>query len=252
MMHWMTPSRLKEASHAPFSLVKTTQWLEDFVAKPNMDLGRAGVVCPFVNRALKLETIQMMEVSMLEMSQSELENLIRECREIFLKQFPQQGKLSMYKALLLIFPDIADDQCSLIDQVQKKLKPFFVEKKLMLGEFYPCNQSPGLHNPDFRPLQSPVPMLVIRSMTEADLPFLSRTSDAPEVRAKFLEAYLEQMVALGHRSRLNEAQRTLEMAYQAIENQKTVKKSISRCPFKRLGRAANQMRLSVNSLFEIV
>ncbi|MEO0867043.1 MAG: DUF6875 domain-containing protein, partial [Cyanobacteria bacterium J06642_11] len=125
------------------------------------------------------------------------------------------------------------------DRIQRRLKPFFVEKRLMLGEFYPGNQSPGLHNPDFRPLQSPVPMLVIRSMTEPDLPFLSRTSDAPAVRIKFLESYVKQMSILGHSSRLAEAYQALGEAHQEL-NGGQVEASGSKCPVKRLENVIKQ------------
>ncbi len=250
MMHWMTLGELKAYSVESSSLLKTARWIEDFAAKPNVNLGRAGVVCPFIPSSLRLKSLQIMEVRALEMSQVELEALIKDCRETFLQQFPQQGKLSMYKALILVFPDISDDQCDYVDRVQQKLKPFFVEKRLMLGEFYPGNQSPGLHNSDFRPLQSPVPMLVVRSMTEADLPFLSRTVDAPEVRVKFLESYLKQMSILGHSSRLTEAYQALSESHQALDHKKNSAGPVSMCPFKRLERVIRRILFLDKSLFE--
>ncbi|MGD1949077.1 MAG: DUF6875 domain-containing protein [Leptolyngbyaceae cyanobacterium] len=213
------------------ALLATARWLEQFLAKPHPTLGRAGLVCPFVPRALRMETIQMVEVSTQELNQTELEALVKNCRETFLNQFPQQGNLATYKALLLIFPDIPNEQCGIVDQVQQKLKPFFVEKGLMLGEFHRFNQSPGLHNPDFRPLQSPVPMLAIRFMTEADLPFLSRTTDSPEMRVEYLAAYLDHMSAVGIGTKLPLAQQALIKAkYQLQSSDETG----TGCPIKRL------------------
>lgn len=234
-MHLKTPSQLTDSASSA-SLLKTTQWIENFLAKPHAELGRSGVVCPFVPKSLKLETMQMVEISTEGMSQSDLESLVKEYREIFLAQFPQQGKLAIYKALLLVFPDVLDDQCDVIDRVQQTLKPFFVEKGLMLGEFHRSNQSPGLHNPDFRPLRSPVPMLAIRFMTEADLPFLSRMTDSPRLRIQYLEAYLAHMAAMGESTKLIKAKRALIQARQQADAQPT-----SRCPVKRLGRSAKRM-----------
>ncbi|MEM7061543.1 MAG: DUF6875 domain-containing protein [Cyanobacteria bacterium P01_B01_bin.77] len=260
MMHLITPSQLKEsASSSP--LVKTTQWIEGFLAKPHADLGRSGLVCPFVPRSLKLETIQMVELSTQNVSQTEIESLVKECRELFLKQFPQQGKLAIYKALLLVFPDIQDEQCDVIDRVQQTLKPFFVEKGLMLGEFHRFNQSPGLHNPDFRPLQSPVPMLAIRFMTEADLPFLSRVTDCPRVRVKYLESYLDQMTTIVASTKLTTAKHALAQArYEAQISDRipesiqltseSTSESISKCPVKRLGAFLQQTSVVVRNSFE--
>lgn len=235
MMHLITPSQLKEFSAASSPLVKTAQWIENFLAKPHTDLGRSGIVCPFVPRSLRLETIQMVEISTQAMSEAELECLVKEARETFLNQFPQHGKLAIYKALLLVFPDIHDDQCDIVDRVQQKLKPFFVEKGLMLGEFHKNNQSSGLHNPDFRPLQSPVPMLAIRFMTEADLPFLSRITDSPRIRVRYLEAYLDQMSNIGGSTKLIDAKQALVNARYEAQLQEENIKPVSKCPVKRLG-----------------
>ncbi|MEA5464329.1 DUF6875 domain-containing protein [Leptothoe sp. PORK10 BA2] len=249
-MHWVTLGELREGSVESSALLKTAQWIEDFTAKPNKNLGRSGVVCPFIPRSLKLETIQLVEISALGMSQSELEGVIKDCRETFLQQVPRQGKLSLYKALIFVFSDITHDQCDYIDRIQQRLKPFFVEKRLMLGEFYPGNQSPGLHNPDFRPLQSPVPMLVIRSMTEPDLPFLSRTTDAPAVRVKFLESYLRQMAIMGHSSRLTEAYQALGEAQQDVIRRRQ-SEPMSKCPVTRLDRAIRQKVFEVSCWLRI-
>ena len=230
-MRLVTPSQSNDPAVASSALLATAQWLEHFLTKPHPALGRTGLVCPFVPRALKMETIQMVEVSTQGLNQTELEALVKDCRETFLNQFPQQGSLAIYKALLLIFPDIQNEQCGIVDQVQQKLKPFFVEKGLMLGEFHRFNQSPGLHNPDFRPLQSPVPMLAIRFMTEADLPFLSRTTDSPEVRVEYLEAYLDHMSAVGIGTKLPLAQQALIKAkYQLLRPSDNA----TSCPVKRL------------------
>ena len=232
-MQLVTPSQSKDPAVVSSALVTTTHWLEKFLARPHRDLGRSGLVCPFVPRALKMETIQMMEVATQGISQTEVETFVKDCREIFLNQFPQQGKLSIYKALLLIFSDIQDEQCAIVDQIQHKLKPFFVKKGLMLGEFHRFNQSPGLHNPDFRPLQSPVPMLAIRFMTEADLPFLSRITDRPQVRVKYLEAYLGHISAVGINTKLSLAQQALVEAQYQLQDTAEVTAPISKCPCKR-------------------
>ncbi|MUL38292.1 DUF6875 domain-containing protein [Gloeocapsopsis dulcis] len=92
---------------------------------------------------------------------------------------------------MLIFPDISTETAfKLIDGAQRHLKPFFVEAGLMLGEFHKQNNSPGLRNPNFRPLRSPIPMLGIRFMVESDLSFLNDLNSEPSLRTKYFEAYL--------------------------------------------------------------
>ncbi len=157
----------------------------------------------------------------------------------------------LYKAILLIFPDISGllEQTALVDRIQQQLKPFFVEEGLMIGEFHEHNESPGLHNPDFRPLRSPIPMLAIRFMTEPDLPFLSRSSDDPQVRIRYLNAYLQQISATNKDSKaFATAHAALQIAQSQVAsvapNTKLIRENSpvppSRCPVVKLKHLLNQ------------
>ena len=56
----------------------------------------------------------------------------------------------------------------------------------MIGEFHSAPPAKaGLHNPDFRPLYSPIPLLAIRNMVATDYPFLKSDQD-------MFRAYLER------------------------------------------------------------
>ncbi|WXA91173.1 hypothetical protein LZC95_32545 [Pendulispora brunnea] len=92
------------------------------------------------------------------------------------------------RALMVIFPDIhGHDVHGLVDSVQRRLKSEFVDRGLMIGEFHSGPPAaPGLHNADFRPLRSPLPMLAIRAMVPSDLPFLrGDTRHCAAYRARF-------------------------------------------------------------------
>ncbi len=128
------------------------------------------------------------------MEQKQVEEIVRSYRDIFIEIEPRSGAAALNKTILLLFPDFYTDRCfQLLNEVQQEIKPFFVEAGLMIGEFHQRNLSPGLHNENFRPLRSPVPLLAIRFMVEADLPFLNRPSDQPHLRIKYLEAYLQHL-----------------------------------------------------------
>ncbi len=47
----------------------------------------------------------------------------------------------------------------------------------MLGEFFNLCSKGGLRNPNFKPLRSPVPLLVVREMLEFDIAFLSESKE---------------------------------------------------------------------------
>jgi hypothetical protein len=93
--------------------------------------------------------------------------------------------------VLLIFPDVPIDRAhELIDAVQAELKPEFVRKGLMIGEFHTRNNVPGLHNDSFYPLRTPTPCLAIRHIVPSDLVFLDISRYSESVREQFLRAYL--------------------------------------------------------------
>ena len=263
-MQLIAPSQVENPVYGKeSSLFSITHWINHFLARPHQDLGRAGLVCPFIPRSLKMDTIRLVEVPASEMTQQGLEDFVKQCRETFLQQSPQTGKLSIYKALLLVFPDINDDQCGLIDNVQRNLKPFFVEKGLMLGEFHKFNDSPGLHNPNFYPLRSPIPMLAIRFMTESDLPFLSRMTDNPHTRIHYLQSYINCMGNIvKDSSKFSTAYEALAIAREeakresvnqsfnsnsALDVLKDMKTIPSKCPIKRLTRWLRKGKRSISS-----
>jgi hypothetical protein len=232
-----------QPSQPDFLLFKQVMtWVETFLGRPNPNLGRPGSVCPFVPRALQLDTIRLGIVRSHGLSAAQIEEMVKGYRDYFLTMEPSQGDLAVYKAILLVFPDVeAEEAPELIDGVQQKLKPFFVEEGLMLGEFHSYNQSPGLHNPDFRPLRSPVPMLAIRFMAESDLPFLSRANDAPAVRIRYLEAYLKRWADSSSEAQLRRARQFLAQAYaQQPQPQK--------CPFARVLRLGRSLKQKLRSL----
>jgi hypothetical protein len=191
-MELYTPSEIEQLQQDLPYLIETTQWLKTFLARPHPDLGRPGPVCPFAPKAIKLDYIRLRVIRSHNLVQQQVLNIVLPYLNTFLELEPREQEDSLNKAILLLFPDIShEDAPRLIDSVQKQLKPLFVESGLMLGEFHKRNQTPGLHNPNFRPLRSPIPMLAIRFMVESDLPFIQSADDL-NLRIRYLEAYLKR------------------------------------------------------------
>jgi hypothetical protein len=182
-----------ERTCGPASPLRTVlDWVRGFLAAPHPQLGRTGTVCPFVPTALEFDTIWMAEVQATPSFES-ISEIVTEYRNLFLETEPTSVPAAINKSFLLVFPSLRDKNAegsALVDKVQARLKRYFVDMGLMLGEFHANNESPGLRNPDFRPLRSPIPMLAIRHMVDSDLPFLIRESYAPEERSAFLRSYL--------------------------------------------------------------
>lgn len=182
--------QLQQNEDLPY-LIEIMEWVKNFLGRPHPNLGRSGAVCPFVPYSLKSNSIHLAVIRTKDLYPQQLAEVVGSYRDIFLSIEVKEQELAINRAFLLIFPDIdLEDASKLVDSVQQKLKPLFVESGLMIGEFHKRNETPGLHNPNFRPLRSPIPLLAIRFMVEADLPFLESPAD-PYLRIRYLEAYLK-------------------------------------------------------------
>lgn len=219
-MQLYTPLEIENIQQELPYLVEIMDWVRSFLGKPHRDLGRRGTVCPYVPHTLNSNSIYLRVIRTKNLESQQIEEIVLSYRDIFQELEPKKQELALNKALILIFPDIhLDDAPKIIDGIQQKLKPFFVETGLMIGEFHKRNETPGLHNPDFRPLHSPIPLIAIRFMVESDLPFL-QSADNPSLRIKYLEAYLNNF---GERfketANFQNAQQALVLARKQLEEQ---------------------------------
>ncbi|MDZ8189965.1 MAG: hypothetical protein RMX96_34660 [Nostoc sp. ChiSLP02] len=214
--------QLQESQDLPY-FKEILEWVKNFLGRPHPHLGRPGPVCPFVPHSLKSNSIHLAVIRTKDLYPEQVENIVRRYRDIFLDTKVQGQELTISKAFLLIFPDIHIDEApKLIDSVQQKLKPLFVESGLMIGEFHKRNESSGLHNPNFRPLRSPIPLLAIRYMVEADLPFIQSPPDL-HLRIRYLEAYLKRFGnKFTDETRIKTAYQALALAKEQVESENLV------------------------------
>lgn len=145
-------------------------WAENWLSKSHPKLGRSGPVCPFSGSSIKKDLFRVGFVRGNDLDHPRMVDLLEEIAAVFPLLRPVDGPESLYKAVVLVFPDVTD--FGQIDAVQDECKNAFVKHGLMVGQFYPGHQKQGLRNPDFRPLDAPFAMLAIRHMVLTDYPFL--------------------------------------------------------------------------------
>lgn len=193
------------------------------MAKPHPLVGRKGPVCPFVPGSLRMNAMYLSVLKDL-ITFDAVEKVARSFVDRFHSLEPKTGKKAAYKAVVLIFPDIPlCDAHNIIDKVQLKLKPEFVAKGLMIGEFHRNNNACGLRNDSFYPLRTPIPSLAIRCIVPTDLVFLSPNKYEASLRVKFLTSYLNQFVDDKSRSAkqaVKEAKELLTAARDEMKNER--------------------------------
>ena len=150
-------------------------WARDYLVRPHPDLGRPGPVCPFVSASLHHDAFLVTTHPGDAPPQPKVVEVVRMHRDWFLELAPVDTPAAKLKTILIAFPDLPVAAApGIVDTTQAELKPSFVEHGIMLGQFHPLPpEAPGLWNPEFRPLRSPVPLLAIRHMVATDLPFLA-------------------------------------------------------------------------------
>jgi hypothetical protein len=148
-------------------------WTREFLCKSHPDLGREGPVCPFTQPSLSQKLFWVTMIRGPEINQLQAGHAIEHYRDLLLELEPKTGPASTLKTILILFPDLSHAKASVeMEALQKRLKPDFVKKGLMLGQFYEGCPESGLWNDSFHPLQSPLPLLAIRNMVPSDFPFL--------------------------------------------------------------------------------
>jgi hypothetical protein len=176
-------------------LVRTVDWCEHFLGRPSSLVGRVGNVCPFVPEAMVRGSLKFSVLPLKNRgiaAREEIEGIVVAFRDHFLDKEKADGKIDVRGSMIMLFPDVVPEEAiEVIDPSQRALKPTFVKEGLMLGEFHPFSPTPGLRNPGFRPLRSPIPLLAIRHMVESDVDFLMAPNDPPATRVKSLKAYLQ-------------------------------------------------------------
>lgn len=158
------------------------RWVSEYLCHPHHDLGRPGPVCPYTGRAIAGEYLWVCFVEGRHIDAERITAIIDDLNDLFPALPPRHEPDDELKAVLAVFPDLTEYVD--IDVVQQHQKTRFVDKGLMIGQFYPGCTAAGLHNPNFPALDAPLPILAIRHMAPTDFPFLN-------TRHEWIDTYLK-------------------------------------------------------------
>jgi hypothetical protein len=167
-------------------------WIASFLTTHHAKLGRPGAVCPYAERSIAEDSI-LLASSAIDTVGPEAE------ASIVATMLRLQGPFAVdraapepgHRSIVVVFPRLSEpDGSAMIERVQRSLKLSFIEHRLMIGQFFPSCAESGLHNRDFRPLQSPLICLAIRDIAISDAAFMLSRQD-------YIDAYLGIFGELG-------------------------------------------------------
>lgn len=162
------------------------KWITSYLMRAHPDLGRPGDVCPFTAQASRLDTIRIGVCGATGSDVARIAGVMRACCRQ-LQSIPCPATMRHFRTVVVGFPNIRDRQgLESLKAAQTQLKLHTLMRGLMIGRFYQTSDDPGLWNPDFRPLRSPIPLLAIRHLVENDAPFvIAHPMLVPTYIAKF-------------------------------------------------------------------
>lgn len=164
-------------------------WLSTYPIHPHPELGRDGVVCPYMVKAIRRKYVTMTEFDANEGDLAFMA-LARKLRDGVLERAAEFGSDRLYLVGMAVPYGLGEAELkAMVERVHTALKPEFVELGLMIGDFWPEHETIGLHNDDFRPFTSPIPLLGMRHITPADLPFFVKHEPVPAERLRLLAIF---------------------------------------------------------------
>lgn len=175
-------------------LGEVARWTVNYLSQTHENLGRSGDVCPYTETSMKQGLLFSAVCHVFDADpRPAMMHVMQQTMKDFESRSPQFGNRAGLKAMLVLFPSLEGEW---VDDVQETLSLAFVERGLMIGEFHAECDKPGLHNREFRPLRSPVPLLAVRNMMLTDLAFL-KDSDVKlhHYVARFEDAALNAIAA---------------------------------------------------------
>ncbi len=196
-------------------MAKAQDWVSGYTPRPHPDLGRSGVVCPYMVKALRRDYVHMVEFDATRGDEA-LMALARELLARMRRRADELGSDRIYLVNMVVPYGLPDDELkAMVERVHTALKPEWVEAGFMVGDFWPDHETIGLHNDDFRPFTSPLPLLGMRHIVPADLVFFVKHEREPGRRKWCLEMFRKNFA-----TQLNEYwTRELEQAEADVERE---------------------------------
>jgi len=151
-----------------------SDWTRSFLMRDHADLGRDGNVCPFTSMGARMDTLRF---GVSSAAPEDIPLIRTELLDIFaqFEAIPHPRKMGIYRAIMVAFPNCSGAEgIAALSKVQKSLRFFSFRKARMIGLFHPDADAPGLWNPKFRPLRSPIPIIALRSLVVQDAAFVLR------------------------------------------------------------------------------
>jgi hypothetical protein len=164
-------------------ITETLHWMHHFIMRAHETMGRSGAVCPFVRPALQRQKI-FLGVCRLE-NPTDPESVATRMLSYgrLLASLRAREDADLLESFALLVPGMPDE-VQFMEPLHQRLKTELLTLGIMPGQFYPSCPIGSTYNEDFKPLQSPAPMFVLRFLIESDWRFIQGHQNWEETYSK--------------------------------------------------------------------
>lgn len=167
---WYSISAVLGGDPAPPWALALATWICGTMAVSLPALGRAGALCPFVPRALKLASLFTCDGK--TDRPSDIQRVIETAAHNFSTTCPLKDEADHLKALIVAFPTLQRRHWPALKRARTAVKPAFIADGLTLSEFHDESDDRSVRNQRICIGRSPVPSIIIRRLQIHDEIFL--------------------------------------------------------------------------------
>jgi hypothetical protein len=136
--------------------------------------GKPGAVCPFLRQAALADAFC---VGISEAGPEDEEVAFRLVRSLFddLYRIPADKERRPLRSIVVGFPNCAGAEgVAMLERIFRRHKYFTLARFQMIAFFHADSDTPGLWNPRFKPMRSPMPVIGARFLIEQDAVFAAK------------------------------------------------------------------------------
>lgn len=158
-------------------------WVQEFLVDPHPMMKRSAAsvgesICPFAKPVLNENALYMAFHHEVNGKSAELiESIVLGYREPFRKTTPFRERERNRKALLILFPEIPEEETDVLDVVHSSIKSACVTDGLMIAQCHRRCDGRSVHNPALKVYTSPYPLIAMRHMALHDILFLQENQE---------------------------------------------------------------------------
>jgi hypothetical protein len=158
-------------------LQKTAHWIRTFLMRPHPNLGRPGVVCPYIKPAID-ESLLYLTVARMQdpESEQEIDSELNLISDIYQEMEPKEGDLAVYRCIITLFPETPEAMFN-DPPYLGELKTRMMRKDITIGQFFPETDTKARLKSKFFPIEDPVAMYVMRGFFDFDWVFIHRETE---------------------------------------------------------------------------